>query len=70
MDKHLMEKVLEMSPVERIVFAELILASTEYEEEKIRAAWLNEVQLRMKSVQDGKSKLLDFEKILNENSNP
>jgi hypothetical protein len=63
MDKGLLDKALEMPPNERVVFAELILASIDHEEEEIRKSWLIEVNTRMKAVNEGKAKLLDFEKL-------
>ena len=63
MDKALLEKALELSPNERLVFAELILASIDYEEDEIREVWLSEVKDRMKAVNEGKAKLLDFESL-------
>jgi hypothetical protein len=61
MDKALLEKTLEMPPNERVIFAELILASIDYEEDDIRQSWIIEVQSRMKAVNEGRAKLLDFE---------
>jgi len=66
MDKALLEKALEMPPEERVVFAELILASIDYEEDEIRESWVAEVKSRMKAVNEGKAKLLDFEGLYNE----
>ncbi|MFH1856552.1 MAG: addiction module protein [Candidatus Omnitrophota bacterium] len=66
MDKTLLEKALKMSPNERVVFAELILASIDHEEKGIREAWIAEVKSRMKAVKKGKAKLLDFERLFNE----
>ena len=66
MDKALLEKALEMSPNERVVFAELILASIDHEEDEIRKSWITEVKSRMKAVDEGKAKLLDFERLYNE----
>ena len=66
MDKALLEKVLEMSPNERVVLAELILASIDHEEDEIRELWLSEVKDRIKAVNKGKAKLLDFEILYNE----
>lgn len=63
MNKNLLEKAMEMPPNERVVFAELILASIDHEEEEIRKAWLTEVESRMKAVNEGKANLLDFEKL-------
>jgi len=61
MDKELFEKALKMSPNERLAFAELILASLEHEDNEVRTAWIREVKDRMKAVNEGRSKLLDFE---------
>ena len=66
MDNLLLEKALEMPVNERIVFAELILASIDNEEEEIRRLWIDEVNNRIKTVKEGKSKLYDFESIYNE----
>jgi len=66
MDKALLEKALEMSLNERVVLAELILASIDHEEDEIRELWLSEVKDRIKAVNEGKAKLLDFEKLYNE----
>ena len=66
MDKALLEKALEMSPNERVVLAELILASIDHEENEIRELWLSEVKDRIKAVNEGKAKLLDFERLYNE----
>lgn len=66
MDKKLFEKALKMPVNERVVFAELILASLDQENSEVRLAWLNEVKNRMKAVKDGTAKLLDFEKLYNE----
>ena len=66
MDKALLDKALEMPPEERVVFAELILASIDYEEDEIRESWIAEVKSRMKAVNEGKAKLLDFEGLYNE----
>jgi len=66
METHLLEKALEMPPNERVAFAELILASIDYEEDKIRQSWIMEVRERMKAVNEGRSKLFDFEELYNE----
>jgi putative addiction module component (TIGR02574 family) len=66
MDKSLLEKALEMPPNERVAFAELILASIDYEEDIIRQSWIAEVNNRIKAVNEGKSKLLNFESLYNE----
>jgi hypothetical protein len=61
MDTALLEKALEMPVNERVAFAELILASIEHEDEEIRQLWISEVNSRIKAVNDGTSKLLDFD---------
>ncbi len=66
MDKNLLEKVLEMPPNERVVFAELILASIDHEDQDIRKSWIIEVKNRMKAVNEGRANLLDFEKLYHE----
>ena len=66
MDNTLLEKALEMPPNERVTFAELILASINYEEDGIRQAWIAEIKNRMKAVNEGSAKLLDFERLYNE----
>ena len=65
MDKDLFERALKMNPNERLAFAELILASLEHEDDKIRNAWIAEAKDRMKAVNEGQSKLLDFEALYN-----
>jgi len=66
MDNTLLEKALEMPPNERVTFAELILASINYEEDGIRQAWIAEIKNRMKAVNEGSAKLLDFKGLYNE----
>lgn len=66
MDTNLLDKALKMPPNERVALAELILASIDYEDENIRNSWITEVKNRMKAVKEGKSKLLDFERVYNE----
>jgi len=66
MDKELFEKALKMPPNERLAFAELILSSLEYEEDEVKFAWINEVKDRINSVNEGQSKLLDFDSLYNE----
>lgn len=56
-----------MLPNERLAFAELILASLEHEDLEVRIAWLKEVKDRMLAVNEGRSKLLDFEVLYNAN---
>jgi hypothetical protein len=65
MDKELFEKALNMNPNERLAFAELILSSLEHEEDEVRKAWVSEVKDRMNAVNEGRSKLLDFEALYN-----
>ncbi len=66
MKSTLLEKTLEIPPNERVALAELILASIDYEEEEIRQVWITEVKNRIKAVNEGKAKLLDFDGIYNE----
>jgi hypothetical protein len=61
MDKELFEKTLMMPPNERLAFAELVLASLEHEDKEISTAWVNEVNDRIKAVNEGRSNLLDIE---------
>jgi hypothetical protein len=65
MDEKLFEKALNMPPNERVLFAELLLASLEHEDDKVRTAWVNEVNDRIKAVVEGKAKLLDFDTLYN-----
>ena len=58
MEKILLEKALEMPPNERVAFAELILASIDYEEKEIRQSWIMEVKARNKSRQCGESQVI------------
>jgi len=60
MDVKLFDEAMKIPPRERVAFAELILASIEQEDEEIKKIWVSEVRDRMKSVQEGKSTLLDF----------
>lgn len=66
MDKTLLKKALEMPPNERLTFAELILASIDFEEDEIRESWILEVNDRMKAFNEGRAKLLDFEGLYHE----
>ncbi|MBK6912255.1 MAG: addiction module protein [Ignavibacteriales bacterium] len=65
MDTMLLEKALNLPPNERVMFAELILASLEREDDEVRLAWQNEVNERIKAVNQGKAKLLDFDALFN-----
>lgn len=55
-----------MSPNERIEFAQLILASIDHEDEKIREKWITEVKDRMVAVKTGNAKLIDFDSLYQE----
>ena len=63
MDKTLLEKVLDLPPIERVEFAQLILASLEVEDKSVRNAWIKEVERRINDYKSGKSKLVDFEEV-------
>jgi putative addiction module component (TIGR02574 family) len=65
MDKKILEEVLKMPPNERLIFAELIFASLEHENNEVRDAWLAEVDKRIDAVKEGKSTLLDFDSLYN-----
>ena len=65
MDNTQIEKVLELPPNERVAFVELILASIDYEEGEIWQSWITEVKDRIKAVNEGKARLLDFESLYN-----
>jgi len=55
-----------MSPNERLEFAEILLASIEHEDEKIREKWITEVKERIDAVKTGKAKLIDFDSLYHE----
>jgi len=61
-----LEKALEMPPNERVVFAELILASIDFEKEEILESCVTEVKSRMIAVNEGKARLMDFGEIYHE----
>ena len=63
MDKTLLEKVLDLPPIERVEFAQLILASLEVEDKSVKKAWIKEVERRIIDYKSGKSKLIDFREI-------
>jgi len=63
MNVKLFEEAMKIPPRERVAFAELILASIEREDEEIKKIWVSEVKDRMKSVEEGKSTLLDFNQL-------
>jgi putative addiction module component (TIGR02574 family) len=64
-----MEQALAMSPNEQVEFAQLIMASIEHEDEKIRENWITEVKDRMEAIKTGKAKLIDFESLYHEDQN-
>ncbi|NTV19639.1 MAG: addiction module protein [Bacteroidales bacterium] len=66
MEQALLDQALAMSPNERVEFAQLILASIEHEDEKIRQKWITEVKDRMEAVKTGKAKLIDFDSLYHE----
>nr|VFJ91574.1 MAG: Putative addiction module component [Candidatus Kentron sp. LFY]VFJ97227.1 MAG: Putative addiction module component [Candidatus Kentron sp. LFY] len=55
MKTNLLETALEMPPSERVEFAELILASIDYEEHEIRQSWIEEVKTRFEAVNEGQA---------------
>lgn len=59
----LLEQAIKIPPKERVALAESILASIDNESDEINKMWVDEVQNRIKSVADGKSKLLDFNEL-------
>ena len=63
---HLLDEALKMPPNERIELAQLIMASIDCEDEKIRNFWLNEVKDRRQAVKDGRTKLIDFDNLYHE----
>jgi len=65
MDKKLLEQALMMAPNERVIFAELILASLEHEDENVRLAWVREVKERINAVEEGRAKIMDFNALYN-----
>ena len=66
METGLLEKALELSPSERVAFAESILASIDHEDETIRQAWVTEVEQRRQSIREGSSQLLDYATVMGE----
>ena len=63
MNKTLLEKVLDLPPIERVEFAQLILASLEVEDKSVRDAWIKEVERRINDYKNGKTQLIDFEEV-------
>ena len=66
MNTVLLDKALELPPNKRVAFAELILASIDYEEEEVRHLWIKKVKERMNAVAEGKADLPDFEALYHE----
>jgi hypothetical protein len=66
MYQSLLDRALAMSPNKRVEFAQIILASIEHEDEKIRAKWVAEVKERMAGVKSGEAKLIDFDNLYHE----
>ena len=64
LDKLLINKVMQMPPIQRVALAELLLASIDNEEEEIRQSWINEANERMKSVEEGRSELHDIDEFI------
>jgi len=64
MDRLLIHKAMEMPPIQRVALAELLLASIDHEQEEISEAWINEVNERIKAVNEGRETLLDFDTLL------
>ena len=63
MNINMLDEAIKIPPKERVVLAELILASIDHEDNTIKEAWLSEVKKRMQAVKEGKSKLLDFNQL-------
>ncbi|MCM2285595.1 MAG: addiction module protein [Desulfobacula sp.] len=66
MIQDLLDEAMKMPPNERIEFAQLIMASIDCEEDKIRKIWLDEVKDRRQAVKEGRSKLIDFDRLYHE----
>lgn len=66
MEQNLLDEALKMPPNERIELAQLIMASIDCEDEKIRKFWLDEVKDRRQAVKDGHAKLIDFDSLYHE----
>ncbi len=60
MNIDLLDEAIKIPPKERILLAEQILASIDYDDDTTKKAWISEVKTRIKSVKEGQSKLLDF----------
>jgi hypothetical protein len=66
MTQNLLDEALKMPPNERIEFAQLLMASIDCEEDKIRKLWIDEVNDRRQAVKDGRSQLIDFDSLYHE----
>ena len=60
MNVSILDEALKITPKERVLLAELLLESIDYEDETLKKTWLNEVKARMQAVENGQAKLLDF----------
>jgi len=60
----LLEKALALPAAQRVEFAEIVLASIDYEDASVRRAWLTEVRERMESVKQGRTRMLDYDTVL------
>lgn len=69
MDIAILEQALALPDDEKVFIAEKLLSSVTTEDKTFRDAWLDEVKNRMKSVNEGTSKLLDFGQLYYEDSN-
>jgi len=63
MNINIFDEAIKSPPKERVILAELIFASIDYEDKAIKETWINEVKNRMESAKEGKFKLLDFEQL-------
>lgn len=64
MESMLLEKALELPAAQRVEFAEIVLASIDYEDASVRKAWLTEVRERIKSAKQGRTRMLDYDTVL------
>ncbi len=64
MESMLLEKALALPAAQRVEFAEIVLASIDYEDASVRRAWLTEVRERMESVKQGRTRMLDYDTVL------
>jgi len=64
MESALLNKALELPAAERVEFAEIVLASIDYEDASVRKAWLTEVRERMESAKQGRTRILDYDAVL------